>query len=43
MSALSSSIGSGPDGVVVEVPEAVLRRRRGIAGAASRSRPRSAW
>ena len=30
MSALSSSVGSGPDGVVVEVPEAVLRRRRGI-------------
>lgn len=30
MSAVSSSLGSGPDGVVVEVPEAVLGRRRGV-------------
>lgn len=30
MSAVSSSLGSGPDGVVVEVPKEVLRRRRGV-------------
>jgi peptide/nickel transport system permease protein len=30
MSALSSPLGSGPDGVVVEVPAAVLGRRRGV-------------
>jgi peptide/nickel transport system permease protein len=30
MSVVSSSVGSGPGGVLVEVPEAVLGRRRGI-------------
>jgi peptide/nickel transport system permease protein len=32
MSALSSSVGSGPDGVIVEVPAAVLGRRRSVVG-----------
>jgi peptide/nickel transport system permease protein len=30
MSALGSSVGSGPDSVVVEIPEAVLARRRSV-------------
>jgi peptide/nickel transport system permease protein len=30
MSALSSPLGSGPDAIVVEVPEAVVGRRRGV-------------
>ncbi len=30
MSALSSPLGSGPDAIVVEIPEAVVGRRRGV-------------